>query len=126
MKLLSWIRAFGVAAMLAGVMVTPVAAMVTMDQVKSAIASKFGVQVLKVEETQGPEGPAYLVTVMNPGGDSNSAFQVNTLMVDQQTGKLVSAFRHLPAGYDLSGSRSFNTKLGEGEELRRRSLEERH
>ena len=35
----------------------------------------------------------FLVTVMNPGGDFNEAFQVTTLAVDVETGKLVSGYR---------------------------------
>ncbi len=35
---------------------------------------------------------------MNPPGNFNEALQVNTLMVDRQTGELVPQFRHAPSG----------------------------
>ena len=47
------------------------------------------------------------MTIMNPGGDFNEAFQVNTLLVDADTGNLVSGFRHLPSGYNASQAAAF-------------------
>ena len=40
---------------------------------------------------------------MNPGGNYNEAYQVTTLMVEPESGTLISQFRHMPAGYRLSG-----------------------
>ena len=36
--------------------------------------------------------------------DFNDAFRVATIAVDAETGKLISQFRHLASGYDLSGA----------------------
>jgi hypothetical protein len=71
------------------------------DKVKEAVAQRYGVQVLRVTPVEIDGVPAYAVVVMNPGGNFNEAFQVNTLMVDAQTGTLISQFRHRAAGYDL-------------------------
>jgi hypothetical protein len=54
--------------------------------------------VLRVREALYDGRSVYIVTVMNPGGDFNEAFQVNTLMVDRRSGKLVSQFRPAMSG----------------------------
>lgn len=113
------------AAMLAGAVATPAAAEVSANDVKAAIETEFAAEVLEIVETEGPAGPAYLVTVMNSGGNFNSAFRVTQLMVDRRTGRLLSSFRHLAAGYELSGTATFGTGEGHGEAVRRRSLEGR-
>lgn len=103
----------------------PAAAQVSGDEVEAALEKEFDVEVLEIVETEGPAGPAYLVTVMNSGGNFNSAFLVTRLMVDRRTGELLSSFRHLPAGYELGGSATFGTSESRGESMRQRSLEER-
>jgi hypothetical protein len=74
------------------------------DKVGEAVAQRYGVQVLRVTPVEVNGAPAYAVVVMNPGGNFNEAFQVNTLVVDAATGALVSQFRHRAAGYDLPGA----------------------
>lgn len=121
-----WVGILAMAAMLTATFAAPASAQLSEDDVKSQLASEFGVEVLKIVPTSGPSGPAYEVTVMNPAGDSNAAFQVNTLLIDRRTGKLLSAFRHLPAGYELGGGRSFEPgDAVSGEAARRRSFEGR-
>ncbi len=83
----------------------PVAAEVSEDQVRSMLAERFDVDVLRVTEDQADGRAVYRVTVMNKGGTFNEAFQVNTLVVDRQTGELVPQFRHRSSGYDLPGAR---------------------
>ncbi|MCI0429109.1 MAG: hypothetical protein L0210_01010 [Rhodospirillales bacterium] len=72
------------------------------EKVKELIASRYGVEVLRVAAVDG-EGSSvtYRVTVMVPPGDSNAAFMVSTLVVDATTGDLVPQFRHLRHGYQL-------------------------
>ncbi|MDJ0894113.1 MAG: hypothetical protein QNJ92_03150 [Alphaproteobacteria bacterium] len=82
----------------------PVAAEVSEDQIRSMLAERFDVDVLRVTEGQADGRAVYRVTVMNKGGAFNEAFQVNTLVVDRQTGELVRQFRHRSSGYDLPGA----------------------
>ncbi len=80
------------------------------DQVAAAIAEAYGVSVLKVVAAEDEGRTVYRVTIMNPGGDFDEAFQVNTLIVDADTGKPVSGFRHRASGYEASQAASFATK----------------
>ncbi|MCG8593158.1 MAG: hypothetical protein MI785_02110 [Kiloniellales bacterium] len=82
------------------------AASVTQKEAELKVAEDFGVEVLSKRTRAGDiDGRAvWFLTVMNPGGTSNGAFQVNTLAVDRKTGKLVPAFRHRSSGYDLPGA----------------------
>lgn len=73
------------------------------EEVSAIVAQAFGVEVLRIAPVDADGRPAYRVTVMNPGGDSDGAFQVTTLVVDAGTGGLIPQFRHKAAGYDLPG-----------------------
>ncbi|WP_431855895.1 PepSY domain-containing protein [Azospirillum sp.] len=75
------------------------------DEVKRQIEKEYGVTVLRIRDLVREDGsPAYAVTVMNPGGDRNSAFEVSTLEVDARTGTLVPQFRHAADGYTASSA----------------------
>ena len=80
---------------------TPALAAVSQSEAAKMVAQTFDVQVLRVRIGQAGNRRVWLITVMNRGGDFNTAFQVNTLAVDQGTGELVPAFRHRSSGYDL-------------------------
>jgi len=102
---------FSVYALCAPAVAPPAWAAVSEDQARHAIEQQFGVRVLKVVKSTFDGKPVYFLTVMSPGGNSNSAFQVNTLAVDPETGKLVSGFRHLSSGLrdaEGAGSRDAN------------------
>lgn len=71
------------------------------EQVRKAVEEAYGVTVLKAEPVETEAGPAYKVVMMNPGGDRNDAFAVNTILVDAATGRKIPAFRHRTSGYDL-------------------------
>ena len=73
----------------------------TADKVSAGIAERYHVTVLRTTPTTIGDRPAFRVVVMNPGGDHNGAFEVTTLVVDAETGKLVPQFMHRAAGYDL-------------------------
>ncbi len=90
-------------AMSAGLASVSTAAEVDAASVRTSIAEKFDVKVLKINAVTVDGKPAFKVTVMYPGGNFNTAFQVNTLIVDADSGKLVSQFRHLASGH-LSAS----------------------
>jgi len=65
------------------------------------ISQTYNVDVLRVRAGTIDDRKVWLVTVMMPGGNSNSAFQVHVLAVDQESGALVPSFRHHADGYTL-------------------------
>ena len=79
------------------------AAQVSEQQAAEKIAETYDVEVLRTREGEVDGEPVWLVTVMEPGGNSNSAFRVATLAVSQSTGELVPAFQHRSSGYTLPG-----------------------
>lgn len=70
------------------------------EEARESVERQFGVKVLKISKAELAGKPVYLLTVMSPGGNSNSAFQVNRLALDPDTGRLVSGFRHPSLDYD--------------------------
>jgi len=95
----------------------------TAQEAGQRVAESYGVEVLRVRDMRTADGRrAYAVTVMAPGGDNNEAFQVTTLLVDPQTGDLISQYRQTPTGHEISGAPSNvpPTEV-EGPALRRRS-----
>ena len=80
-------------------------------EARRQIEARFDVDVLRSEAGEIDGIPVWLMTVMNRGGDFNSAFQVNVLAVDQRSGELVPAFRHRPSGYDLPAGRLRDGKM---------------
>lgn len=93
-----WFAVLAVLALAGAVAPVPAAAAMTREEAAIVIQSRFGVEVLRVREGEIDDKPVWLVTVMKPGGDTNDAFQVTTLAVEQETGLLVPAFRHGPNG----------------------------
>ncbi|MDP6604263.1 MAG: hypothetical protein QGG17_08725 [Rhodospirillales bacterium] len=84
-------------------------------EVKAMIEKTYGVEVLRIDDSKANGLDAFAVKVMNPGGDFNEAFQINTLVVDKRTGKLISQFRHLPdgrAGRAGGGGRDLSENAG--------------
>ena len=104
---------FAVAAVLGAVLALspPAIAAMTANQVKAKIAKDFGVKVLKVRPGKADGRKVFVVTVMNPGGDFNEAFQVSTITVDAETGKLVAGFRHRASGLDANQAPSYVPNL---------------
>ena len=90
------------AAMALASLAAPAAAAMTKDQIKAEVEKTYGVVVLRMTEDEVAGKPALLVTVMNKGGNDNRAFQVNTLVIDPESGHLVSIYRPLPDGYQFS------------------------
>ena len=74
----------------------PALAEISQDQAARQIASDYNVKVLRVKPGRIDGRAVWLVTVMNPGGNYNEAFQVSTLAVDQADGHLVPSFRNGP------------------------------
>ena len=92
-------------------------AQVTARQASRQFAESYGVQVLKVRSAEIDGKRVYLLTVMNPKGDFNEAFQVNTVAVDAGTGNLIAGFRHRSSGYDANQAPSFNPNLNSADTL---------
>lgn len=67
----------------------------------AALAERFSVKVLQVTPIERDGGQLYAVIVMNPGGNFNEAFKVTTIVVEAETGDLVTQFRTRNSGYDL-------------------------
>ncbi|MEO3429388.1 hypothetical protein AAFN88_11055 [Pelagibius sp. CAU 1746] len=104
--MIGWCRslffAFACAGVLAAVPLPSSAeAAVSQEAAAKSISEAYGVQVLKVRAGELDGRKVWLLTVMRPGGNSNGAFQVHLLAVDQQSGELVSSFRHHASGYTL-------------------------
>ncbi len=83
-------------------------AAISADQARESIEKQFGVKVLKITSSTLDGKPVYLLTIMSPGGNSNSAFQVSRIAVDPETGKLVLGSHHLPSGYNSAGGDGTN------------------
>jgi hypothetical protein len=92
-------------------------AQVTARQASRQFAESYGVQVLKVRSAEIDGKRVYLLTVMNPKGDFNEAFQVNTVAVDADTGNLIAGFRHRSSGYDANQAPSFRPNLNSADTL---------
>ena len=90
-----------VGAAIAAPAVSPAQAAVSQEAAAKRLAESYGVQVLKTRAGQLDGRKVWLVTVMQPGGDRNNAFQVHVLAVDQESGELVPSFQHRADGYTL-------------------------
>lgn len=79
------------------------AAALTQEEAAEQVAERYGVEVLKTEAILQDNRPIILLTVMQPGGNDNAAFQVNTIGVDAKTGEVIPGFRRLETGSLTSG-----------------------
>ncbi|WP_119166423.1 hypothetical protein [Algihabitans albus] len=82
----------------------PAALALTQEEATALVAERYGVEVLRAQASEVDGQRAWLLTVMEPGGTSNSAFRVTRLAVDRETGDLIPSFRHGSSGYQLPGS----------------------
>ena len=93
------------------------------DEVQALLREGLGVEILKIEPVEAEGRAAYAVTVMNPPGNDNSAFAVETLVVDGATGGLLGRVPQGPrtATPDLAESSGPAGGEGSGLEIRRRT-----
>ena len=77
---------------------SPAEAALSADQVKRQVETQYGVTVLRVKPVTEQGRSAYAVTIMNPGGAFDEAFQVNTLVIDAETGRPIIQYRQGPGG----------------------------
>jgi hypothetical protein len=96
----------------AGAGVSAADAAATFSKEEAAVAKKledaYGVRVLRIRSGDVDGTAVYIVTVMNPAGDFNAAFQVTTLAVGKSSGALISQYRQTPTGQRRSGAASRN------------------
>ena len=85
----------------------PATAAMSAAEVKAKVVEAYGVEVLKVRRAALDGRQVFLVTMMNPGGDFNEAFQVSTIAFDVDSGEPVSGFRHRPSGIDANQAPSY-------------------
>jgi len=110
-RLQSALATAGLAMLLAALSPSHVAAAVSSDEAARIVSEQYSVQVLRVRAAVLDDTPVWLVTFMNPGGNSNDAFRVTTLAVDQESGELVPAFRHGANGFSLPEGQEHGTRL---------------
>ena len=94
MKMQTW--RYGMAAVLAagvGLAAFAATAAMTADQIRQQVERESGGKVIKIEPRKYGALDAFAVTVMNPGGLNNAAFQVYTVIVNAENGTLVSEQR---------------------------------
>ncbi len=77
---------------------SPTAAALSADQVKRQVETRYGVKVLRIKPMTEQGRSAFAVTIMNPGGAFNEAFQVNTIVIDAETGRPIIQYRQGPGG----------------------------
>jgi len=94
---------------LAALVPVPAAAAMTGKAVAAMVAKEFSVRVLRVIPLKADGRAAFRVTFMTPGGNVNGAFAVASVIVDGETGRLVSQFRHRASGYQLPGAPRYRT-----------------
>lgn len=91
-------KRYGLAAALAaaaGLTAFAADAAMTADQVRQQIERESGGKVVKIEPRKFGMLEAFAVTVMNPGGNDNGAFQVYTIIVSADNGTIVPEARQI-------------------------------
>ena len=78
---------------------TPAAAL-SADQVRRQVETRYSVKVLRIKPMTEQGRSAFAVTIMNPGGDFNEAFQVNTIVIDAESGRPIVQYRQGPGGLE--------------------------
>ncbi len=100
-RLCKGVCAVAAAGLLAAAIPFAADAAVSADAASQQIGERFGVEVLKVQPGEIDGRAVWLLTVMQPAGDRNNAFQVHVLAVDRESGELVPSFRHHADGITL-------------------------
>ena len=97
-----WKRS-ALAGFLLALIAAPPALAIDEREAREQVGERFGVEVLKVQPGQLNGQAVWLVTVMNPGSDSNSAFVVSTIALDRASGEPLRGFERIETG-SVSGS----------------------
>ncbi len=88
------------------------------DQVSAHVAKEFGVQVLDVSADRVDGKAVFIVKIMFLGGNFNTAFQVNTWVVDADNGKRIPQFQHLSSGQKRAGGHEVHANRQRANALR--------
>ncbi len=96
MRALKWLATALVGANV--LLAAPAGAEMSVDAIIQKIEADYAVTVLRVKSVADGARRLFAVTIMNPGGDFNEAFQVTTIVVDAETGTLARQYRHRAAG----------------------------
>lgn len=119
------LRLLLLASALAGMIAGPgmaAEALMSKKDAKARIEKDLGVQVLRLREADVEGRPAFAATIMNPGGNYNAAFQVNTVVLDRRTGTLIHRFGQ--NGQDPESGTVHSTREDSGPVIRRRTFED--
>ena len=100
---LNWF-VYGIASILLFTVAANASADMSKREIQAEIENKYDARVLKMFIGKDLGRPVYFVRVMFKGGNYNTAFQVNTLVVDAKTGKPLPQFRHGASGQQLPGT----------------------
>lgn len=84
------------------------------------LGGEFG-EILAMQVVELAGAPAYAVRIMNPGGNSNDAFMVTTLLVDGATGEVLGRAAGYPSFSEGAPLVRSPTAGESGRELRRRT-----
>ncbi len=79
-------------------------AAMTQSQVAAATEKSYDVRVLKIYADKENGKSVFRVKVMYNGGNWNTAFQVNTIVINAETGERVTQFKHQSSGRSLPGN----------------------
>ncbi len=85
-------KLYGLAAVMAAVVGSSAfaaTAAMTADQVRRQVEQESGGKVIKIEPRKVDHLSAFAVTIMNPGGNDNGAFQIYTVVVNAENGTIV-------------------------------------
>ena len=96
MRALIWFATALVGAIV--LLAAPARAEMSADAVKQKIEADYVVTVLRVTPMTDDGRPVFAVTIMNPGGAFNEAFQVNTIVIDAETGQPIIQYRQGSGG----------------------------
>jgi len=79
-------------------------AAMTQAEVRATVEKDYDVKVLKITPGSDANRPVFIVKIMFNGGNFNTAFQINTIVIDAETGRRISQFRHGSSGRTLPGT----------------------
>ena len=79
-------------------------ALMSEAQVRAAVENDYDVKVIQITPGIDTERVVFYVRIMYNGGNFNTAFQINTIVIDAETGKRIAQFRHGSSGRTLPGN----------------------
>jgi hypothetical protein len=114
------LKIFLCAGLLAGLVLSatprPSWALMSEAKVRAAVENDYDVKVIKITPGKDGERVVFFVRIMYNGGNFNTAFQINTIVIDAESGKRIPQFRHGSSGRKLPGTYDSipNRQLTEG------------